>query len=71
MLERVGLPLERPAGAGVEDLLLAMRLDKKARAGTVRFALPKTVGTMSGDDERGWTVAAPEQLLREVLASTP
>jgi 3-dehydroquinate synthase len=70
LLERVGLPLERPAGAGVEDLLLAMRLDKKARAGTVRFALPQTVGTMCGDDERGWTVAAPEQLVREVLAGT-
>jgi 3-dehydroquinate synthase len=71
LLERVGLPLERPAGAGVEDLLLAMRLDKKARAATVRFALPQTVGTMCGDEQRGWTVAAPEQTLREVLASTP
>ena len=71
LLERVGLPLERPAGAGVEDLLVAMRLDKKVRTGTVRFALPKTVGTMCGDDERGWTVAAPDDLLREVLATTP
>jgi 3-dehydroquinate synthase len=71
LLERVGLPLERPAGAGVDDLLLAMRLDKKARAATVRFALPETVGTMRGDDEQGWTVTAPEQVLRDVLASTP
>ena len=67
-LERVGLPLERPAGAAVEDLLRAMQLDKKARAGTVRFALPRTVGTMCGDDQQGWTVEAPEHVLRDVLA---
>ena len=71
LLERVGLPLERPAGAGIDDLMLAMRLDKKARAATVRFALPQTVGAMSGDDEKGWTVAAPEQLLRDVLSDVP
>ena len=71
LLERVGLPLERPAGAGIEELMLAMRLDKKARAATVRFALPQMVGAMSGDDERGWTVPAPEQLLRDVLSATP
>ena len=71
LLERVGLPLERPAGAGVEDLLVAMRLDKKARAATVRFALPQTVGTMCGDDRRGWTVPAPDDVVRQVLAGTP
>jgi 3-dehydroquinate synthase len=70
LLERVGLPLERPAGAAVEDLLRAMQVDKKARAGTVRFALPRAVGTMCGDDQQGWTVEAPEQILRDVLASS-
>ena len=71
LLERLGLPLERPAGAGIEELLLAMRVDKKTRAAAVRFALPQTVGAMSGDDQRGWTVAAPEQVLRDVLAGMP
>jgi 3-dehydroquinate synthase len=71
LLERVGLPLERPAGAEVEALLIAMRLDKKARAGAVRFALPQTVGSMYGNDEQGWTVAAPEELVREVLSGGP
>ena len=67
LLERCGLPLERPAGATVDDLLRAMRLDKKARAGTVRFALPTAVGTMCGDDAKGWTVTAPERTVREAL----
>ena len=71
LLECFGLPLERPAGTAVEELLLAMRLDKKARVGSIRFALPKTVGTMHGDDQQGWTVAAPEPVMREVLAGNP
>ncbi len=69
LLERLGLPLERPDTASLEDLIAAMRLDKKAREGTVRFALPKSVGAMYGDARRGWTVAAPESLVRETLAA--
>jgi hypothetical protein len=34
----------------------------------VRFALPERIGAMRGDAERGWTVSAPERLVREVLA---
>ena len=71
LLECFGLPLERPTGAAVDELLIAMRLDKKARVGSVRFALPRTVGTMQGDDQQGWTVAAPEQIMREVLSDDP
>jgi hypothetical protein len=47
-----------------------MQLDKKARAGTVRFALPRAVGVMCGDGQAGWTVSAPEQVVREVLGSS-
>ena len=67
---RCGLPLERPAGASVDDLVLAMRVDKKARAGTVRFSLPRAIGVMHGDAKGGWTVAAPEEVVRETLAVT-
>jgi len=67
LLERYGLPLELPESATADELLATMRLDKKARAGTVRFALPETVGRMHADGS-GWTVAAPERLVREVLA---
>src|SRR5256886_15612921 len=67
LLERYGLPLELPESTTADDLLATMQRDKKARAGTVRFALPETVGRMHADGS-GWTVAAPERLVREVLA---
>ncbi len=66
LLERYGLPLELPESATPDQLLATMQLDKKARAGTVRFALPEVVGRMHADGS-GWTVAAPERVVREVL----
>jgi len=66
LLERYDLPLELPESATPDDLLATMQLDKKARAGTVRFALPEVVGRMHADGS-GWTVAAPERVVREVL----
>jgi 3-dehydroquinate synthetase len=53
----------------VDGLVAAMRLDKKARAGAVRFALPQAVGRMHADGH-SWTVAAPERAVREVLGSS-
>jgi len=70
LLERYGLPLERPATGTVDDLIAAMHHDKKARAGAVRFALPRAVGEMQGDGKTGWTVAVPEQAVREALGAT-
>jgi 3-dehydroquinate synthase len=67
LLERYGLPLELPGTATTDDLVAAMQSDKKARAGAVRFALPRAVGTMHGDARTGWTVAAPVGVLRRVL----
>jgi 3-dehydroquinate synthase len=67
LLERYGLPLELPVSATPDQLLATMQLDKKARAGSVRFALPEAVGRMHADGS-GWTVAAPERVVREVLA---
>ncbi|HXL08471.1 MAG TPA: 3-dehydroquinate synthase [Gemmatimonadales bacterium] len=67
LLERYDLPLELPESATPDELLATMQLDKKARAGTVRFALPEVVGRMHADGS-GWTVAAPERVVREVLS---
>ena len=66
-LERYGLPRELPDPAAVPELLAAMQVDKKARAGTLRFALPRAIGSMHGDVPTGWTVAAPEDMVRRVL----
>jgi 3-dehydroquinate synthase len=66
VLERYGLPLQLPETATVDALMAAMQLDKKSREGTVRFALPQTIGRMYADGQ-SWTVAAPEGAVREVL----
>lgn len=68
VLSAYGLPVTRPAAASVEQLLSHMRNDKKARAGDLRFALPRTIGAMHGGVASGWTVAVPEAAVRDVLA---
>ena len=69
LLERYRLPLTPPETASVDDLMAAMRHDKKARAGEVRFALPHAIGEMSGDERSGWTVAAPVEAVRHQLST--
>ena len=66
VLQRYNLPLDLPESATVDALVAAMQLDKKTRDGTVRFALPQTIGRMHADG-KSWTVAAPEDVVREVL----
>jgi len=68
LLERFRLPLERPHGASVDDLIAVMRGDKKARGGEIRFALPKAVGVMHGDKKSGWTVGVADERIAKVLA---
>ncbi len=68
LLEAYGLPLEAPTAVPADDLLAAMRGDKKARAGAIRFALPRAIGAMHGSAERGWTVAVAEDVVRPLLA---
>src|SRR5437867_8550742 len=69
LLERYQLPLELPDTATADGLMAAMQLDKKAREGAVRFALPRAIGAMQCDGT-SWTVAAPERVVREVLATS-
>jgi len=54
----------------VEDLISAMRADKKVRAGEIRLALPRAVGRAYGDDGHGWTVVVQEETIREALLNT-
>lgn len=69
-LERLHLPSERPDASQVDDLIVAMRNDKKARAGEIRMALPKSIGEPYGSDGAGWTVAVKEDAIRQVLVNT-
>jgi len=67
LLQRFALPLALPDALRIDDLIAAMRHDKKRRGDELHFALPRRVGEMSGDSKRGWTTAVPELLVREVL----
>jgi 3-dehydroquinate synthase len=69
VLERLHLPLERPDGSQVDDLIEAMRADKKVRGGKIHLALPSRIGAAHGDDASGWTVAVDESSLRHVLVN--
>jgi 3-dehydroquinate synthase len=70
VLERLHLPVERPDASHIDDLIAAMRADKKGRAGEIRLALPRAIGHAHGDDGRGWTVAVDEVTIRQVLVNT-
>jgi len=70
VLERLHLPVERPDASHVDDLIAAMRADKKVRAGEIRLALPSTIGRAHGNDGQGWTVAVDEATIRQVLVNT-
>ncbi len=67
VLQTAGLPTELPEGFDPDDLIRAMRSDKKGLSGKVRFALPRRIGAMAGS-EAGWTVSVSDDQLREVLA---
>jgi 3-dehydroquinate synthase len=69
ILELLHLPLELPEGSRADDLLEAMRADKKARDGEIRLALPNKIGGVHGSDAAGWTVAVDESSLRQVLVN--
>ncbi|MBI3791836.1 MAG: 3-dehydroquinate synthase [Gemmatimonadetes bacterium] len=64
-LRAAGLPTTRPAHLGPGAVLAATRLDKKARSGAVRYALPTRIGEMSPGDGL-WSVPVPDEV---VLAS--
>ncbi|HEX2721620.1 MAG TPA: 3-dehydroquinate synthase, partial [Gemmatimonadaceae bacterium] len=62
-LTMAGLPVELPNGMAASRVLDAMRGDKKARAGSVRYALPRSIGEMAGSDS-GWTVVVDDAIVR-------
>ena len=62
----IGLVFIAGGLSGQLALVAAMQLDKKAREGTLRFALPQAIGRMYADG-KSWTVAAPESVVRKVL----
>jgi 3-dehydroquinate synthase len=66
-LQSAGLPTALPPGTVADDVVEAMRSDKKGRSGRIMLALPLRIGVMAGGDS-GWTVSVSDDQLREVLA---
>jgi 3-dehydroquinate synthase len=66
-LQSAGLPTDLPTGFEPDEVIEAMKSDKKGASGKTRFALPMRVGAMAGQDTR-WTVPVGDDQLREVLA---
>jgi len=62
-----GLPVTLPDGIDSGRIIEVMRSDKKARAGSVHYALPRSIGEMAGA-ESGWSVAVDDSIVSEVLA---
>lgn len=69
-LEAFGLPVTIPEDLAAEDLIEAMRGDKKSREATVRFALPSSIGTMHRHADGAWTVDVGEDKILQALAAS-
>lgn len=67
-IERCRLPFDPPTDVDRKALLEHMRRDKKARGGTVRFALLYTVGSVARDEDGKYTIPVPERVIEDVLA---
>jgi 3-dehydroquinate synthase len=65
LLEGLGLPTRVREPVNEERIIAAMASDKKNRAGGIRFALPRGVGTMGAGPE--WTTEAGEPAIRAAL----
>ena len=66
LLLQLGLPVRPAPGIGTARLLAAARADKKARRGSLRYAVPSRIGSMA----RGggaYTLPIPSELVRAAL----
>jgi 3-dehydroquinate synthase len=64
-LTRVGVPLDLPGPERDDELLAAMRRDKKARHGALRLALLRAPGVLARASE--WTTEVPDDVVRQAL----
>jgi 3-dehydroquinate synthase len=69
VLAEAGLPTALPAGVEPEAVLMATRMDKKARGSIVEYALPARLGVMAGSND-GYAMAVDDRLVLEALAES-
>jgi len=61
LIQKAGLPTQLPSGIDIEEIIDALQLDKKVKAGKVRFVLPTQMGVVTVTDE------VPADTIRQVL----
>lgn len=61
LIQKAGLPTQLPSGLDIEAIVDALQLDKKVKAGKVRFVLPTQIGVVTVTDE------VPADTIRQVL----
>ena len=61
LIEKAGLPTKLPAGLDIGEIIQSLQLDKKVKAGKVRFILPTQIGEVIITSE------VPSEVIREVL----
>lgn len=64
-LVRTGVPLDLPDTGQDDELLAAMRRDKKVRNGSLRLALPRAPGLLA--QASGWTTEVSDDDVRQAL----
>jgi 3-dehydroquinate synthase len=64
LIELYDLPATIPAGLSVSDMLSAMEVDKKAKAGKLKFILPEEIGTVRIEDD------VDRQMIREAIEAS-
>ncbi|MBW4615437.1 MAG: 3-dehydroquinate synthase [Desmonostoc vinosum HA7617-LM4] len=61
LIQKTGLPTQLPDGLNIEAIIDSLQLDKKVKAGKVRFVLPTQIGVVKVTDE------VPSDVIRQVL----
>ncbi|OUL19479.1 3-dehydroquinate synthase [Nostoc sp. RF31YmG] len=61
LIQKAGLLTQLPSGVDIEAIVKALQLDKKVKAGKVRFVLPTQIGVVTVTDE------VPTDTIRQVL----
>jgi 3-dehydroquinate synthase len=65
-VSRAGFPSSLPTTCSPDDVIAAMRTDKKSKKGRLAFALPSAIGAMAGESE-GWSVVSSDADIRAIL----
>ena len=65
LIEKTQLPTQLPNTISIEDILVALRSDKKVKAGKVRFVLPKQLGEAFVTDQVNDDIA--RTVLKEMM----